>query len=73
MGREFKWIVDNLPPEKAAAFIPHLSDERIPLDELKDFIILHFDKAFAPRYSTFYRKLFCLYDYLVISGEGYTK
>lgn len=63
-GRDFNWIVTELPPEKAAAFIPHLVDDEIPLDALRAFADSHFEKAFSDRYSTFFRKLFCLYDYL---------
>ena len=72
-GKDFNWIVNNIVPEKAAAFIPHLSDDRIPLDELQQFIQKYFEKAFAPPYSTFYRKLFCLYDFLKFGGTDFRR
>lgn len=72
-GRDFQWIVETLPPEKAAAYIPHLSDDRIPLPALKAFAVTHFEKAFEDRYSTFYRKLFCLYDFLKFGGKEFKR
>lgn len=71
-GKQFSWIVSNLPPEKASAFIPHLPDDRIPLDELLQFSQQHFDKAFSSNYSTYYRKLFCLYDFIKYGGRDFT-
>jgi hypothetical protein len=71
-GKDLNWIIENLPPEKAAVFIPHLPDERIPLDTLREFCVQHLEKAFTDRYSTFYRKLFCLYDYLRFDGKQLT-
>ena len=72
-GKDVQWIVKHLPPEKAAAFIPHLSDDRIPLDELRAFAGEHFEKAFSHKYSTFFRKLFCLYDYLAFGGATFSR
>lgn len=63
-GKEFSWILDNIPPEKVAVFVPFLPDSRIDLDLLRAFIEEHFDKAFSDKYSTLFRKLFCLYDFL---------
>jgi hypothetical protein len=71
-GKDFSWIIENLPPEKAAAFIPHLADDRIPLPELQRFAQQHFERAFSNKYSTFYRKLFCLYDFLKYNGKDFT-
>lgn len=72
LGKDFDWIVNNLPPEKAAVYIPHLADDRIPLDKLKAFATKYFDCAFGDRYSTFYRKVFCLYDYLAFNGKAFS-
>ena len=72
-GRDFRWIVETLPPDKAAAFIPHLADDRIPLEGLKHFAVTHFEKAFGVGYSTFYRKLFCLYDFLKFGGKEFKR
>jgi len=63
-GKDFNWVITNLPADKAALFIPHMADDKIPLDQLRDFAISHFDAAFSGTYSSTYRKLFCLYDYL---------
>jgi len=64
-GHDFAWIIQNLPAEKAAAFIPYLPDSQIPLDELQQFAQLYFQSAFDKTYnSTLFRKVFCLYDYL---------
>jgi hypothetical protein len=68
-GRDFTWIIEKLPPEKAAAFIPHLPDERISVEMLEAFVREHFEKGFGVKYSTIYRKLFCLYDCLKFGAD----
>lgn len=70
-GRDFDWMIKNLPPEKAAIFIPHLPDDRIALDALGSFANEHIEKAFMKGYSTTFRKLFCLYDYLKFGGKDF--
>lgn len=61
---DFVWITENLPAEKAAVFIPYFQDSQIPLDKLQVFAQKHFVRAFEKTYSTLFRKVFCLYDYL---------
>lgn len=68
-GHNFDWLVDNLPPEKVAACVPHLPIEHIPLDKLKIFITTHLDRAFGNKYSTFFRKMICYYDYVAYSPK----
>lgn len=63
-GKSFADLVNELPPEKAAIFIPYLAHDKIPVDELGKFCQVHFEKAFERGPSTNFRKLFCLYDYL---------
>jgi len=68
-GHDFDWLVANLPPEKVAACVPHLPLEKVPLEKLRAFIVTHLDRAFADKYSTFYRKLICYYDYLMFGPK----
>ncbi|MCX6952937.1 MAG: SIR2 family protein [Verrucomicrobia bacterium] len=67
-GRDFDWILKNLPPEKVAVFIPHLPDDRIDLDALGAFAYGHLDKAFSGTYPTFFRKLIWAWTYLAHIG-----
>ncbi|MDF9833491.1 hypothetical protein M2103_001718 [Ereboglobus sp. PH5-5] len=63
-GKSFKEILETFSPEKIAMYVPHLNDERIDLIKLAEFLSENIGKAFDDKYSTYYRKLFCLYDYL---------
>lgn len=60
-----KQIVEDFSSEKAAAFIPWQSSDSIDLEEVRSFLCDHLDNLFqGDAYSTYFRKLACLYDYL---------
>lgn len=55
-------ILEN-PPEKAAAFLAFLPEEKFELVTIRDFLCKHADKfSTSANYSTYFRKLICLYD-----------
>ncbi|MBN9628804.1 MAG: hypothetical protein ABS39_18590 [Acidovorax sp. SCN 65-28] len=57
-------IIQTNPPEKAAMFLPFVPKDRFDTAAVRDFLLENIDRfesGFA--YSTYFRKLACLYDY----------
>lgn len=69
-NQDFASLIKDNPPEKAAVFIPHLPDEKIDMDAFKAFATEHLDKLTEHKYSTFFRKAFCFYDFLKHNGKS---
>lgn len=59
-------IISSYPPEKASLYIPFLKPEEIDLDLLKKFLADNFENfdSEVSTYSSYFRKLACLYDRL---------
>lgn len=59
-----KDLVEGLTPESAATLIPFLPKEKIDLQLLREFLILHEDKMENNNYASYFKKLVALYDRL---------
>lgn len=59
-----KEIITQFQPEKAASLLAWQSIDRMDINEVRDFLVDNFDLLFEGPYSTHFRKLACLYDYL---------
>lgn len=59
-------IIESSTPENAAAIIPFLSKDKIKLDVLRNFLILHEEKVDPDKsaYSSHFKKLAVIYDRL---------
>lgn len=57
-------IIESCTPENAAIYIPFLKREMIDLDSTREFLLENFHKFEQSNssYSSYYRKLACLYD-----------
>ncbi len=70
--RTTKEIISINTPEKAAILIPHQKSEDIDLEAVRDFLEANQDKFDSKNsnYSTYFRKLACLYDFLTYGWEN---
>lgn len=59
-----KDLIEGLTPESAATLIPFLPKEKIDLQLLREFLILHEDKMENNNYASYFKKLVALYDRL---------
>lgn len=58
-----KELIEGSTPENAACYIPFLPKERIDLELLRDFLLLHEEKIDGrTNYGSYFRKLVALYD-----------
>lgn len=58
-------IIESNTPEKAAAFLAFLPKDKFDLEVVRDFLSLNIERFDSKKsnYSTYFRKLACLYDW----------
>lgn len=57
-----KELIETNTPEKAAIFLTFLPKDKFDLDLVKNFLDQNMNKLSNNNYSTYFRKLVCLYD-----------
>ena len=58
-------IIEKFPPDKVTLMIPFQPQDKIDTKALRDFLVEHESKLVEGSYTSFFRKLACLYDKLV--------
>jgi hypothetical protein len=63
-GKSMQQIIDSYPPEKAMVYIPFVDWSSIDTDILEKFLKENFNLLKDNYFTSIYKRVFCIYDYL---------